>query len=168
MTRREELIRETFELSREIGYAHFRAENFDRPDPVLVRLSPEQRETFLREWWDAARERMYASYLEQIAGMSNEELARNRETYKLAMATGKMAGTSEKTPDRAAGENSGRKDDIRAPLSDQLFAPAPPTPTPEPAHTNDRTRNLTTELFRAATPQPEPQSKHTRERQHKR
>ena len=80
--RREELIRETLELSREIGYAHFRAENFDRPDPALVRLNPQERETFLRQWWDAARERMYTSYLEQVAGLSNEELARNREAYR--------------------------------------------------------------------------------------
>ena len=56
--RREELIRQTFELSREIGYAHFLAENFDRPDPALVRLGPQEREAFLRDWWDAARERL--------------------------------------------------------------------------------------------------------------
>ena len=81
--RREELIQETFKLSQEIGYAHFRAENFDRPDPALILLNPQERETFLRQWWDAARERMYASYLEQVAGLSNEELARNRETYQM-------------------------------------------------------------------------------------
>jgi hypothetical protein len=106
--RREELIAETFELSREIGYAHFLAENFDRPDPALVRLGPEERKTFLREWWDAARERMYESYREQVAGLSNEELARNREAYQEAMAAGGKAGTSEKTPGRAAGQQSYR------------------------------------------------------------
>lgn len=92
--RREELIQETFELSQEIGYAHFLAENFDRPDPSLVRLNPEERETFLRQWWDGARERMYASYLEQVAGLSNEELARNREAYKGAMTVGEAASVA--------------------------------------------------------------------------
>ena len=92
--RREEMIRETFELSREIGYAQFRAENFDRPDPALVRLNPEERETFLRQWWNAARERMYASYLEQVAGLSDEELARNREAYKEAMIAGGAANVA--------------------------------------------------------------------------
>jgi len=80
--RREELIQETFELSRQIGFAHFLAENFDRPDPALVRLNPEERKAFLRQWWDGASERMYASYLEQVAGMSDEVLARNKETYQ--------------------------------------------------------------------------------------
>lgn len=79
--RREELVRETFELSREIGYARFLAENFHRPDPALTRLNPPEREAFLRQWWDTARERMYASYREQVAEQSNEELARNKEAY---------------------------------------------------------------------------------------
>jgi hypothetical protein len=48
--RREKLIEETFELSWEIGYAHFLAENFHRPDPALARLNPPERETFLRQW----------------------------------------------------------------------------------------------------------------------
>lgn len=89
--RREELIQETFELSREIGYAHFLAENFDRPDPELVRLNPEERRAFLRQWWDAARERMFESYREQVASLSNEELARNREAYKEAKIAGEAA-----------------------------------------------------------------------------
>src|SRR5262249_53350374 len=85
---REELIRETFELSREIGYVHFLAQNFDRPDPTLVRLVPEERKEFLRNWWDAAREEMYESYGDQISDLTNEALARNREGYKEAMAAG--------------------------------------------------------------------------------
>jgi hypothetical protein len=79
--RREKLIEETFELSREIGYAHFLAENFHRPDPALTRLNPPEREAFLRQWWDAARQAMYTSYREQVAEISNEELARNKEAY---------------------------------------------------------------------------------------
>ena len=86
--RREALIEETFELSREIGYRHFRAENLDRLDPVLVRLNPPEREAFLRQWWDAARERMYASYREQVAGLTNEELARNAEAYRKKVQAG--------------------------------------------------------------------------------
>ena len=89
--RREQLIQETFELSREIGYAHFLAENFDRPDPALVRLNPEERKAFLRQWWDGARERMYASYLEQVTGQSNEELARNLEAYRQQQQQSRLA-----------------------------------------------------------------------------
>ncbi len=111
---REELIKETFELSREIGYAHFLAEDFGRPDPTLVRLGREEREAFLRQWWDGARERVYESYLGQVAGMSNEELARSREAYNEAMVG------------------------VRGALRDQLFAPTQPEPQPSPEHSNER------------------------------
>jgi hypothetical protein len=137
--RRAELIQETFELSREIGYAHFRAEHFDRPDPALVRLGPEEREAFLREWWDGARQRMYESYREQVASLNNEQLARSREAYKLArdreaykgpMADGGRVDTSEKT---SCGEDA-----ITATLRDQLFTPAQPEPQPQPEHPHER------------------------------
>jgi len=102
--RRQELIEDTFEASREIGYQHFLAENFNRPDPELVRLGPEEREAFLRKWWDGARERMYESYLEQVAGLSNEELARNREAYRQEVqarqADGVMRATGEAALER--------------------------------------------------------------------
>ncbi len=78
---REELIRETFELSREIGYRHFLAENFDRPDPVLVKLNPEERTAFLRDWWDGARDRMYEGYRKQVAGYSVSDLLDMRADY---------------------------------------------------------------------------------------
>lgn len=111
--RREELIRETFELSQEIGYAHFLAENFDRPDPALVQLNPEERKAFLRQWWDAARDRMYASYREQVAGLSNEELARNRETYQEAMIVGEAASVAyqDMLQDAAAGSEKSKVKD---------------------------------------------------------
>lgn len=83
---REALVRETFELSREIGYAHVLAEHFNRPDPALAWLGLKERDASLREWWDGARERMYESYVEQAPGMSNEELARSREAYREAAA----------------------------------------------------------------------------------
>jgi hypothetical protein len=105
--RREELIQETFKLSQEIGYAHFRAENFDRPDPARVRLNPQERETFLRQWWGAARERMYASYLEQVAGLSNEDLARNREAYQMALIAGDAASVAYQDVLREAASRGG-------------------------------------------------------------
>lgn len=105
--RREELIQETFELSREIGYAHFLAENFDRPDPALVRLNPAEREAFLRQWWDAARERMYESYREQVAGLSNEELASNREAYKEAIVASDAANVAYEDMLREASSRGG-------------------------------------------------------------
>lgn len=113
--RREELIQETFKLSQKIGYAHFRAENFDRPDPALVRLNPQERETFLRQWWETARERMYASNLEQVAGLSNEELARNREAYKGAVIAGEAASVAYQdmlrdAAARGVGRSEGDKD----------------------------------------------------------
>jgi hypothetical protein len=153
--RREELIQETFDLSRKIGYAHFRAENFDRPDPALVRLSPPEREAFLQEWWDAARERMYASYLEQVAGLSNEALARNREAYQEAMAAGSSTGNSEKTPDRPAGENPSQSIDACDTLCDKLFGPArfdtrqaePPSQPEKDENRGTRTTSLRAKLF---------------------
>jgi hypothetical protein len=113
---REALIRETFELSREIGYTHFLAENVNRPDPALVRLGREERGAFLREWWDGARARMFEGYVEQVAGMSNEELASNREAYSKAVVAG------------------------RGTLRDLLFAPAQPEPPLPHDHPNERGR----------------------------
>ncbi len=124
--KREELIQETFELSRQVGYAHFRAENFDRPDPALVRLGPEEREAFLRQWWDAARDRTYTSYREQVAGLSNEELASNRDVYKVTLAVGELVGFDK--PPAPAGETPGGQDDRQANLKDQLFGATPAAP----------------------------------------
>jgi hypothetical protein len=111
---REELIRETFELSREIGYAHFLAENVDRPDPALVRLGRTEREAFLRQWWDGAREKMRESYLEQTAGMSIEELERSKAACEEALPP------------------------LRAVL--RLFGREQPEQPPPPDHPNERRR----------------------------
>jgi hypothetical protein len=124
--RREELIGETFELSRQVGYSHFRAENFDRPDPALVRLGPEKREALLRQWWDASRDRMYASYREQVAGLSNEELASNRDQYKMELAVRELVGFDKRHA--PARETPGGQDDSQANLKDQLFGATPPDP----------------------------------------
>jgi hypothetical protein len=138
---REKPTRETFELSREVGYAHFLAENFHRPDPALVRLGPEERKEFLREWWDGARERMYESYREQVAGMSNDVLARNREAYKefLAAAGGRQEGTRgtpraplEAEPRPSPGQGKGPEE-----LARQLFGGGRET-APAAANDNDR------------------------------
>jgi hypothetical protein len=78
---REQLVLETFELSREIGYQHFLAKNFNRDDPALTRLNPEVRTAFLRNWWDAARDQMYQEYRQQVAGLGVRELLDWREGY---------------------------------------------------------------------------------------
>src|SRR5262245_1286956 len=106
---RDGLIREMFEMSREIGYAHFLKENFDRPDPVLVRLNAEERKAFLREWWDAARDRMYESYRELTAGWSDRDLAMQREALKEAVASlGIDRSGFQKVLDGYAGRSAGR------------------------------------------------------------
>jgi hypothetical protein len=79
--KREELVRENFELSREIGYQNFLATNVNRDDPVLVKLNPEERITFLRNWWDAARERMFDDFKEMVANMNMSDLLSQRESY---------------------------------------------------------------------------------------
>lgn len=78
---RETLILETFELSREVGFQHFLKENFNRPDPVLMKLAPEERKAFLRDWWDGARDRMYEGYLQQVSAYGVNELLSMREAY---------------------------------------------------------------------------------------
>jgi len=98
---RETLIRATFELSREIGFRHFLAENFHRADPVLTALRPDQRTAFLRDWWDAARERMFESYREQVAGYGVKDLLAMREAYLDAL--GLLPGSR----DKAASEREG-------------------------------------------------------------
>jgi Domain of unknown function (DUF4313) len=78
---RDKLILETFELSREIGYQYFLAKDFNRDDPVLTRLNPEERTAFLRDWWDEARDEMYQGYCEQVANLSVRDLLNWREDY---------------------------------------------------------------------------------------
>ena len=78
---REKLILETFELSQNIGFRHFLAQNFNRDDPALTRLNLEERTAFLREWWDAARDRMYQEYRDQVAGLSFFDLLGRRQDY---------------------------------------------------------------------------------------
>jgi hypothetical protein len=84
---RDQLVRETFEMSREIGYRNFLDENFNRPDPALIRLNPDERRAFLREWWDAARDRMFESYRAQVSGYGVDELIEMRKGYITAIET---------------------------------------------------------------------------------
>ncbi len=114
---REELIEQTFELSREIGFVRFLAENVHRSDPALLRLAPEEREAFLREWWDGARERMFESYREQVAGTSDEELRSTQQAYREAMATLAGSGGAEKTP---GPPDAGRKPGVTGTLRTML------------------------------------------------
>jgi len=72
---------------------------------------------------------MYESYRDQVAGMSNEELARRKEAYKESVAGG-GAGSSGKTPSG----NEAATDTLR----DQLFAPTQPEPLPRPEHPHER------------------------------
>ena len=78
---KEKLILENFELSREIGFQHFLAKEFNRDDPVLTKLNPEERKAFLRDWWEAARDRMLEGFRQQVAGMSVSDLLTQREGY---------------------------------------------------------------------------------------
>jgi hypothetical protein len=119
---REKLIRESFELSREVGYAQFLAENFDRPDPALQRLGPEERKAFLRQWRAGARDRMYESYLERVATMSNDDLERNKKVYKAVMDAAITASTSTKIPAPPPPESPNQKAGIRGTLRAQLEA----------------------------------------------
>lgn len=98
---RDALIRETFELSREIGYHRFLAENFHRADPVLTALNPEERKAFLRRWWDAARDRMYEGFREQVAGCRVSDLLDMRADY---IDTLDAIGMLQWRQDRATGE----------------------------------------------------------------
>ena len=146
---RETLIRETFELSHEIGYGNFLAENFGRADPTLLRLGPKERIAFLRQWWDAASDRMHESYLGQVAGMSNEDLARNRQAYKEIIATADSTNHSMKTSAQSPSESPGQvspgdqQHSITDSLRDALFAPTvsdslPVEPPQEPEHIQQR------------------------------
>ena len=78
---RETLILETFELSREIGYRHFLAENLHRPDPVLSQLNIEEREAFWRTYWDGQRDRMFVGYQEKVSEYSVNALLDTRDYY---------------------------------------------------------------------------------------
>ena len=104
---------------------------------VLLSMPKSQLRFFLLEilgWTGAA---LAGLYVQEIAGLSNEELVRNWRAYKLTPAIGEAVGF-EKARDQSAGENTGRENDNPTTLRDQLFAPTPPTPTPEPEHPHER------------------------------
>jgi hypothetical protein len=82
---RETLILETFELSREIGYRHFLAENLHRPDPVLSQLNIEEREAFWQKYWDGQRDRMFSGFQQKVSGYSESELLGTRDYYSLLL-----------------------------------------------------------------------------------
>jgi hypothetical protein len=95
--KRETLILETFELSREIGYRHFLAENLHRPDPVLSQLNIEEREAFLRTYWDGHRDRMFAGYQEKVSEYSVNALLDTRDYYSLLLeSAGLFQGNKDK------------------------------------------------------------------------
>src|SRR5260370_18166683 len=56
-------------------------DNFNRADPVLMQLKPEQRKAFLRDWWDAAPYRMYEGYVQQVSTCGVTELLDLRDGY---------------------------------------------------------------------------------------
>jgi len=75
------LIRETFELWWDISCHHFVMETFYRDDPVLKGMNPDDRLRFLENWWEAGRNRMWASYLEQVSECRISELLDRRKGY---------------------------------------------------------------------------------------
>jgi hypothetical protein len=127
---KEKLILENFELSREIGFQHFLAKEFSRDDPVLTKLNSEERKAFLRDWWDAARDRMWEGFKQQVAGMSVSDLLTQREGYvEVLDSIGIMQWQREKT----AKANS---------TLEQIFTAAAgkDSPTPEPERKQDKGR----------------------------
>jgi hypothetical protein len=64
-------------------------------------MNPEERKTFLRNWWDAARDRMYEGFREQVAGCSVSDLLDMRADY---IDTLDAIGMLQWPQDKAAGD----------------------------------------------------------------
>jgi hypothetical protein len=109
MDPRETLIRETFALYREIGYATFRAEFF--ADPEAMRHWPDaaEREQQLRAEWRALSEEHFERYRQEKAHASLPQLMAERDLLK-GMLVGPLEG------DRPL------IDRVHAAASDQSFA----------------------------------------------
>jgi hypothetical protein len=92
-TDRDELLRETYRLSHELGYIGFRHQHFNDPDAIKEWPDPAVREIELRDFWetggcDSALEG-FASYRKSHANESVEHLAAYRDQLRGLLAGGK-------------------------------------------------------------------------------
>jgi hypothetical protein len=76
---RDALLRETYRLSRDIGYAVYRQQFFNDPDAIRKWPDPVVRERELRSWWDDSPEGGFASYSESHADVNVETLTAFRD-----------------------------------------------------------------------------------------
>jgi hypothetical protein len=83
---KESLIRETYRLNYEIGYAGFRQEYFDDVDAGREWLDPECRGE-LGTFWDAQGD--YAAYRRDVADVGTDQLAEYRDYLRGLLAGGK-------------------------------------------------------------------------------
>lgn len=87
MDDRERLIRETWALNRDIGYAKFRSEFFT-DDAVMKKWpDPAVRERELRDFWNEDAHTHYPQYHENTAKMSDERLMGYRDQLQGVLAS---------------------------------------------------------------------------------
>jgi hypothetical protein len=72
--RRDALIRETFELDRDLAFRTFRKLHMGIPEIVQACPDPELREAMLRGFWNEDAEKRYPEYRQKTSGMSIERL----------------------------------------------------------------------------------------------
>jgi hypothetical protein len=85
---REALVRETYRLTREIGYVGFREEFFDDPQVIDKWPDPKIRERELRNFWNDQPEGTFGSFVDSHANESTETLIAYRDYLRRVAASG--------------------------------------------------------------------------------
>jgi hypothetical protein len=83
---RDKLIRETFELDRDIAFATFRRLHMWNPEIVQACPHPDVRAQMLLGFWRQDAEKRYAEYQEKAGLLSTEELLETRAQLREVMA----------------------------------------------------------------------------------
>ena len=84
---REKLIRETFELDRDVAFRTFRRLYIENPAIVQACPDPAVREKVLRGFWNQDAEKRYPEYREKSGMLSTEALIEVRDELKKVIAT---------------------------------------------------------------------------------
>jgi hypothetical protein len=80
------LVRETFELTRDILFNSFKREFFDAPGAIQKYPDPAEREQRMRDYYNAQQEVTYPQYERMAMHDSVKGLTEHRDTMKRAIA----------------------------------------------------------------------------------
>src|SRR5581483_7668590 len=109
MSERAQVLRELFEVWREVGYqSHFRPEFFN--DPASIREWPDPRERERRLWsrWKEVSEEHFAKFCAEKAGMTAAQLSAQVKLVKSTLVTDRYSELLERQAARVPANDNDR------------------------------------------------------------